>query len=130
MPLVPEKEIQPDSFVNFTDFLDYVLSSSQYRSIVEKLRQHRPNRFYRQDYWHSVEELLRPFPEAHKALSGFAFEKWDEEMAFSSGSLKACYIIDENFVNGGRAFVLFNIVASNWTYVALVNNQEELWERI
>ncbi|MBU0968678.1 MAG: hypothetical protein KKA54_20135 [Proteobacteria bacterium] len=130
MPSVLEKKIQPDSFINFTEFLDYVVSSTQYRTILEKMNQPCPDRLYRHDYWHSVEELLRPFPDAHKALMGYAFDNWDEEMAFSAGNLKACYILDEDFVNGGRAFILFSIVASNWTYVTQVNNQSELWERL
>lgn len=130
MPQVPEQEIHQDTFNDFTQFLDYVLISPQYNSIVEKLRQLTPNRFYKHNYWHSVEKLLRPYPNAHNALNGFAFKNWDAEMAFSACNLKACYILDEDFVNGGRAFILFNLVASNWTYVAQVNNQSELWERL
>ncbi|MBA3016524.1 MAG: hypothetical protein KKD63_05970 [Proteobacteria bacterium] len=128
MPKPLEQKIQPDTFSDFTQFLDYVLISPQYSSIVTELRRPATDRFYLNDYWHSFEELLRPFPEAHKALNGFAFENWDEAMAFSSCNLKACYILDEDFVNNGRAFILFNLVASNWTYVAQVDNQLEFWE--
>ena len=130
MPAASEKTIKPDTFPDFTQFLDFILKSKKYVSVVDTLRMQRANRFYQHDYWHSFEQLLNPFPEASKALQNFAFNNWDNTVAFSPCNLKASYIIDEDFVNGGRAFVLFNVVASNWNYLAQINNQAQYWEYV
>ncbi|MGB3225451.1 MAG: hypothetical protein WBB23_21865 [Desulforhopalus sp.] len=130
MPVVSEKIIKSDTFTDFTQFLDFILNSPEYVSVVDVLREPSTKRFYRHDYWHSFEELLNPFPEASKALQNFAFNNWDDKIAFSARNLKACYIIDEDFVNGGRAFVLFNLVASNWNYLTQINNQAQYWEHV
>jgi hypothetical protein len=58
----------------------------------------------------------------------YAYHQWDIDISFSCGNLKACYIIDEDFINGGRAFVLFNLVATNWVYVDQINEQNNYWE--
>lgn len=113
----------------FTAFLATLLNDAEYADVVRALSKPVKDAFYEGANWHVLEELLRPFPEAMQALCGFAFEGWDADFGgFSPGNLKACYVPDEDFVNGGRAFVLFNLVASNWTYVVQVADQLELWE--
>lgn len=113
----------------FTAFLDKLLNDAEYASVVRTLSRPVEDAFYEGANWYGLEELLKSFPEATQALRGFAFEGWDVDVGgFSSGNLKACYVPDEDFVNGGRAFVLFNLVASNWTYVGQAANQLELWE--
>jgi hypothetical protein len=42
---------------------------------------------------------------------------------FSVGNLKAHYVLDEDFVNSGSAFVLFSLVGTTWTLVVPVCNQ-------
>jgi len=113
---------------SFESFLDLLLSDKSYCDFVTALRQIPEEKYYKKDMWHSVEDLLEPFPDAIKALHGYGFHGWDKDFSFSSGDLKACYIIDEDFVNGGRAFVLFNLVASNWVYVGQINEQISYWE--
>ena len=41
----------------------------------------------------------------------------------STCNLKAHYVLDEDFINNGTAFVLFALVGSDWTHVVRVNNQ-------
>lgn len=113
--------------VSFEDFLDSLLLDKKYSSFVEALRGN-SNAYYSKDIWHNVQYLLTPFPDALKALNGYAFHQWDEKISFSACNLKACYIIDEDFINGGRAFVLFNLVATNWIYLSQINEQVNYWE--
>lgn len=129
MPVASEKIITSDTFADFTQFLEFILNSEEYVSVVDTLRTQRANRVYQLDLWHSFEQLLTPYPEARKALQHFAFHNWDDKIAFSPSNLKACYIIDEDLVNGGRAFVLFNLVANNWYHLAQVDNQSQYWEQ-
>lgn len=115
---------------SFTEFLDRLLSEDQYSGVVEKLRTPVLDSFYVGMNWHSIEELLESFPDTLALLHGFAFQIWDSSMGgFSPCNLKACYVPDEDFVNGGRAFVLFNLVASSWTYIGQVNNQLNFWTK-
>jgi hypothetical protein len=113
---------------NFTEFLDVLLIDSEYAGFVGELRKKPQERYYEEEKWHSVQQLLKPYPDAACALNEYAFKRRDKSMSFSSGNLKACYIIDEDFVNDGRAFVLFNLVATNWFYVGAVSKQGGFWE--
>ncbi len=114
--------------ISFESFLDSLLSDKNYFGFVAALRQSPTEKYYKKNIWHGVEDLLKPFPNATKALHGYAYHQWDEDISFSSGNLKACYIIDEDFINGGRAFVLFNLVATDWLYVGQINEQNTYWE--
>jgi hypothetical protein len=115
----------------FTEFLDALVTEKRYARLLEVLREPPKDRSHARMYWHGVEELLHQYPEALDALRGFAFERWDPEISFSPCNLKAQYILDEDFADdGGRAFILFNLVATNWTYVGTVGDQLFYWDKI
>ncbi|MCG9110696.1 hypothetical protein [Laribacter hongkongensis] len=69
--------------------------------------------------WISVEEFLSAADRLE--LRRIAFES--RAGGFSAGNLKTHYVLDEDFINNGTAFVLFSLVGSDWTYVIRVNNQ-------
>lgn len=69
--------------------------------------------------WTQVVDLLAPMQQTE--LNAIAdtlpfFQHWH-------GKLKAHYVLDEIFNNGGSAFVLFAMLASNWTFVVRVADQ-------
>ncbi len=114
----------------FVQFLDSLLTEESYLPVVAGLRESPVDSFYEDERWHSVEIILAPFPAAVEALKGFAFQGWDPDFGnFSACNLKAMYILDEDFVDGGRAFVLFNLAASKWTHISHVANQAACWKR-
>lgn len=69
--------------------------------------------------WASVEELLRDSDRA--SLHEIAFKS--PRGGFSSGNLKAHYVLDEDFINDGTALILFSLVGSDWSFVVRVINQ-------
>ncbi len=69
--------------------------------------------------WASVEDSLSAADRLE--LSRIAFES--RVGGFSTCNLKAHYVLDEDFINNGTAFVLFALVGSDWTHVVRVNNQ-------
>lgn len=71
--------------------------------------------------WSTVQDHL--IPTEKTALELLAFQSADG--GFSPGNLKAHYVLDEDFVNAGSAFVLFSLVAGNWTHVVAVSNQNK-----
>jgi hypothetical protein len=66
--------------------------------------------------WSSVTDLL-PVSE-RAALEGLAFGE-----GISPGNLKAHYLLDEDFVDGGTAFVVFALVGSTWVHVVRLKGQ-------
>lgn len=66
--------------------------------------------------WSAVSELLRGADFA--ALEQLAYAE-----RFSLGNLKAHYVLDEDFVDGGTAFVLFALVGSVWAHVVRLKGQ-------
>ena len=114
----------------FDEFLDSLVGDRSGVPLVAALREQPADRFYYNMRWHAVEPILAPYLNVLEALQGFAFMKWDPQFApFSPCNLKAQYIPDEEFVSGGRAFVLFNLVASSWTHISQVSNQAVYWKR-
>lgn len=69
--------------------------------------------------WASVEDSLSAADRLE--LSRIAFES--RVGGFSASNLKAHYVLDEDVINDGTAFILFSIVGSDWTHVIRVNNQ-------
>jgi len=115
--------------VKFTAFLDSLLDEATYPIIAKKLRETPEDFFYEKGQWHSVEDLLAEHTHEQNLLDKYAFEELDPDFGgFSSGNLKACYVVDEDFINFGRAFVIFNLVGSNWVHVGQLNNQAEFWK--
>lgn len=120
----------PHRWQTFTEFLDALVSHDAYARVVAAIREAPVDEVYEDMRWQALEPILRLIPEGMDALQGFAFKGWDSAFGpFSACNLKAWYIPDEDFVNGGRAFVLFTLVASNWTHVSHVANQAAHWKR-
>ena len=72
-----------------------------------------------QTRWTSVEDLLKQSDRVR--LHQIAFNS--PEGGFSPGGLKAHYVLDEEFINGGSALIVFRLVGSDWTFVVQLNNQ-------
>lgn len=66
--------------------------------------------------WSSVAELLQGNDLA--ALERLAFAE-----GISPCNLKAHYVLDEHFVDGGTAFVVFALVGSAWAHAVRVKGQ-------
>lgn len=66
--------------------------------------------------WSSVAELLREPDLA--ALERLAYAE-----GLSPSNLKAHYVLDEDFVDGGTAFVVFALVGSPWAHVVRLQGQ-------
>jgi hypothetical protein len=115
--------------MKFTDFLGSLLNTERYRHLAVSLRQKPKDLIYANGPWHSIDELLAEYPKERKLLNEYACYNKDEEFGgFSPANLKACYIVDEDFINNGRAFILFNLVGSNWTHVGHLNDQAKFWK--
>ncbi len=69
--------------------------------------------------WASVEDSLSVADRLE--LRRIAFES--RVGGFSACNLKAHYVLDEDFINNGTAFVLFALVGSDWMHVIRVRNQ-------
>lgn len=110
---------------SFKVFLDSLLTRDD---IVSRLRTQPSDNFYRESKWHTIADLLKQHPDLLEALNGYAFMGWDSTIAFSASNLKACYLIDEDSIGGGRAFILFNLVATSWFHLSEVSNQAVYWE--
>lgn len=80
------------------------------------------------DRWCCVESLIKNDREALKILRQFAFEGRDHNFSFSSGNLKVQYIPNEDFVDGGSAFVIFSLVGTNWSHVVYIKDELQKWE--
>lgn len=113
---------------SFIYFLDTLVSNEKYAGFVLGLQEKPHDRYYADNNWHQVQKLLEPYTDAKQALHDYAFNSKDRSISFSACNLKACYLIDEDFIDGGRAFVLFNLVATNWFHISIVNNQLKDWK--
>jgi hypothetical protein len=75
------------------------------------------------DRWSTVSQLLSSSQQA--ILINLAYSpRWST--GFSVGNLKAHYVLDEDFVDGGTAFIVFALVGSTWTHVVRVTGQAAL----
>ena len=70
--------------------------------------------------WSTVRQLLSTSQQA--TLSTFTHSPRGS-VGFSLGNLKAHYVLDEDFVDGGTALVVFALVGSTWTHVVRVTGQ-------
>lgn len=66
--------------------------------------------------WSSVSGLLRGADLA-------AFDQLAYAEGISACNLKAHYVLDEDFVDGGTAFVVFALVGSAWVHVVRLKGQ-------
>lgn len=94
------------------DFLSGLCSSNEDGSFVWQLAK-------TVTQWSSVDSLLTEMDRAE--LHRIAFRSSHE--GFSVGNLKAHYVLDEDFINDGSAYILFALVGSTWTHVISVSDQ-------
>lgn len=69
--------------------------------------------------WVNVSALL----DSNEALILEQIANRSRDNGFSPGNLKAHYVLDEDFVNGGSGFVLFSLIGTTWSLVVPVKNQ-------
>jgi hypothetical protein len=101
-----------DSMALLKDFLTGLCSNNEGGSFVWLLAKTVTR-------WSSVNSLLAEVDRAE--LHRIAFKSSHE--GFSAGSLKAHYVLDEDFINNGSAYILFALVGSTWTHVISVSDQ-------
>ncbi|MCZ8312362.1 MAG: hypothetical protein O9320_16060 [Magnetospirillum sp.] len=71
--------------------------------------------------WTSVSDLLSD--QQKELFDRIAFRPQRRGDGFSPGSLKAHYVLDEDFINSGSAIVIFSLVGTQWTHVVHVQGQ-------
>lgn len=71
------------------------------------------------DRWSTVQDLITKTD--FEELQRIAFRSGPG--GFSPGNLKAHYVLDEDFINDGTAFILFALVGSRWTHVISIGDQ-------
>lgn len=69
--------------------------------------------------WSTVIDLLSD--KQRDTIDKIAFKS--KNGGFSPANLKVHYVLDEDFINGGSAIVLFSIVGSEWTHLVHVADQ-------
>lgn len=111
-------------------FLETLLSDARFSDFQEFLRRPDPDQFYEGPTWQDVDAYLLEYPDFANEIHSTIFKCGDDYFLYSIGNLKACYLVDEDFINKGRAFVLFNFVGSNWTYVGQLSNQLPFWKEV
>ena len=118
----------------FLDFLNLLAEDKLITGFTEELIQTpnpEDNYYYSVgDRWCTVEDILKQYDDVSALLTQFAFEDLDPDFSFSSGNLKASYLPDEYFINGGSAIVIFSLVGANWLHTVKVQNQLPLWKRL
>lgn len=123
-----------DSCFNFIDFLE-LLSSNQLVNDFTKRMISTPNieengYFNIGDRWCTVQDLVKSNKEIRGLLDKFAFEARDNNFSFSTGSLKAQYIPNEDFVDNGSAFIIYSLVGSKWNHVIWVKDELAVWNKV
>ncbi|QQD22808.1 hypothetical protein GJQ54_13950 [Oceanospirillaceae bacterium ASx5O] len=93
-------------------FLDQLCGRSQGNEWIRQLSRSTTR-------WVSVADTLSEKDSLE--LNRIAFES--RSGGFSACNLKVHYVLDEDFINGGTAILLFALVGSDWTYVVRVNEQ-------
>lgn len=74
------------------------------------------------DRWSTVQDLITETD--LEELQRIAFRS--RQGGFSPGNLKAHYVLDEDFINDGTAFILFALVGSRWTHVISIRDQNRI----
>ena len=107
-------DVSPEAIKRLRAFLNDVCGDDSEDGFVRKLAKASTR-------WSTVQDHLTTTEKT--ALELLAFQSADG--GFNPGNLKAHYVLDEDFVNGGSAFVLFSFVAGNWTHLVAASNQNK-----
>lgn len=105
-------EASPDCMERLTTFLAQICSSNNEGGFVRHVALGNAR-------WLSVEECLSE--PKRKELQDIAFNS--SVGFFSSCNLKAHYVLDEDFIDGGSALIVFALVGSTWNHVIRVREQ-------
>ena len=109
--------------------LSEILPTSEGRQIVAAIRESDTSDCpYEEGHWVSMDPILSQYTEIYERITATVFRSGDNAFKYSIGNLKASYLVDEDFVNGGRAFIIFNVVCSTWVYVYQADNQAPYWK--
>ncbi len=107
-------ENSADAITRLKLFLEAVCASNESDDFVRQLANAKQR-------WTTVQELLGP--QWRLDLDHIAFKS--QVGGFSSDNLKAHYVLDEDFINGGSAIVLFSLVGSTWLHTLRLKNQND-----
>ncbi|MNC48166.1 hypothetical protein D3C75_972650 [compost metagenome] len=110
--IVPHDTNGTDAIALLMDFLTGLCSNNEDGGFVWQLAKAVTR-------WSLVDRLLTEMDRAE--LHCIAFSSGHE--GFSAGNLKAHYVLDEDFINDGSAYILFALVGSTWTHVISVSDQ-------
>lgn len=105
-------EASPDCMERLTTFLAQICSSNDEGGFVRQAALGNAR-------WLSVEECLSE-PKRNE-LQNIAFNS--PGGGFSPSNLKAHYVLDEDFIDGGSALIVFALVGSTWNHVIGVREQ-------
>lgn len=105
-------EALPDCIERLTTFLAQLCSSNDEGGFVRQVALGNAR-------WLSVEKCLSE--PKRKELQDIAFNS--SVGFFSSCNLKAHYVLDEDFIDGGSALIVFALVGSTWNHVIRVREQ-------
>lgn len=105
-------EASPDCIERLTTFLAQLCSSNDEGGFVRQVALGNAR-------WLSVEKCLSE--PKRKELQHIAFNS--SVGFFSPGNLKAHYVLDEDFIDGGSALIVFALVGSTWNHVIRVREQ-------
>ena len=106
------KEVAPEVMKRLCALLNDMCRHDSEQGLVRKLAKASMR-------WSTVQDYLTPAERT--ALEQIAFHS--AVGSFSPENLKAHYVLDEDFVNAGSAYVLFSLVAGTWSHVVAVSNQ-------
>lgn len=101
-----------DAMFQLTGFLTILCSNSEDGGFVWRLAKALTR-------WSSLDRLLTETERAE--LHRIAFRS--KSGGFSACNLKAHYVLDEDFINNGSAYILFALVGSTWTHLISVSDQ-------
>jgi hypothetical protein len=105
-------EVSPDCIERLTKFLAQICSSNGEGGFVRQVALGNAR-------WLSVEECLSE--QKRNELQDIAFNS--SVGSFGPCNLKAHYVLDEDFIDGGSALIVFALVGSTWNHVIRVREQ-------
>lgn len=105
-------EASPDSMERLTTFLAQICSSNDEGGFVRRVALGNAR-------WLSVTECLSE--EKRSEFKRIAFNS--PLGGFGSCNFKAHYVLDEDFIDGGSALIVFALVGSTWNHVIRVREQ-------
>jgi hypothetical protein len=107
-------------YKSLEEFLDDLAKNPKFAFAVNAFAERR------NEGWLSVEEVLGRETDVGQILTDLAFKRLDTPWEFSACNLKVRYMFDEDYVDDGRAILLFNLVATRWVHLVWLANQNEI----